>query len=315
MVKRLLSFGLVIAALVAAHLAIVRPWFLRWGATDQEIAAVWAGDEFSADADMVSTRAVTIDAPPERIWPWIAQLGQDRAGWYSYRLLENLVGCRMPRVHRVEAALQDRAVGDAIWMYPADRLDGVGHAVVARLDRNRALVLATMPMGERAVANGSTLAFLLDRVDATHTRLVMRSRGPSPTSIPWLAFDRGIFQPAHFVMERRMMLTLKALAEGSNPDEMPDLVQAALWIAIGLSCAIAVVAAWVAVAWRRALCTVAAGAAALAVATLLQPPVLITAALAAAVGSLNRLWWGAARRSPGRVAVGPTVRRRLRATG
>jgi hypothetical protein len=286
MAKRVAFLALFMSTVVAVHLTFVRPWFLRWGATDRELTSVWPGDELSADADSVSTRAVTIDAPAAAVWPWIAQIGQDRAGWYSYRLLENLVGCRMPRVHRATPAFQDRAVGDSVWMYPADRLGGLGHAVVARVSSGRALVLSTMPMGERTIANGSTIAFLLDPLDASHTRLIMRSRGPSPSSFGWLVFDRGLFQPAHFAMERRMMLTIKALAEGSDPEELPDLVQAALWIAMGLSCAFAAAAVCFAGAWRRPLIALAAGAAALAIATLTQPPVLITALLAAGVAAL-----------------------------
>src|SRR3954466_10960868 len=92
MTRRLVSLVLLIAAIAVVHTTLVAPWFMRWGATDRELAAVWPGDELSVSAGTVSMRAVTVHAPPEAIWPWIAQLGQDRAGWYSYRLLENIVG-------------------------------------------------------------------------------------------------------------------------------------------------------------------------------------------------------------------------------
>jgi hypothetical protein len=286
MTKRLFLIAIVTAAIVTVHLTIARPWFMRWGATDREIGAVWPGDELSSRADTVTTRAVTVDAAPEYIWPWIVQLGQDRAGWYSYRLLENLAGCRMPRVHRVVAAFQHREVGDKVWMYPEGRLNGLGHAVVARVEPGRALVLATMPLGADTVTTDATLAFLLDPIDESRTRLIMRSRGPRPSTLGWRLFEGGVFQPMHFAMERRMMLTIKALAEGGNPDETADLAQAALWIAIGLSCALALAAVCFTVAWRRAVVALAAGAAALAVATLVQPPVLVTALLAAGVAAI-----------------------------
>jgi hypothetical protein len=286
MTKRLVPILLVVAAIVVVHITIVRPWFVRWGATDHELSTVWAGDELSPNADTVTTRAVTVDASAEYVWPWILQLGQDRAGWYSYRLLENLVGSRMPRVHRVVAAFQHRDVGDKVWMYPADRLGGVGHAVVARVAPGRALVLATMPIGAGAITTEATLAFLLEPIDDSHTRLIMRGRGPTSSSVGWRLLDRGVFQPIHFIMERRMMATIKALAEGHDPDETGDIVQALLWIVIGLSCGLALVATALAVNWQRAPLALAAGATALAVATLSQPPVLVTALLAAGVAGM-----------------------------
>jgi len=286
MARRLLSLVLLIAAIAVVHTTFVAPWFMRWGATDREAAAAWPGDELSVRAKSVSMRAVTVHAPPEAIWPWIAQLGQDRAGWYSYRLLENLVGCEMPRVHRIVPALQDRRVGDKVWMYPADRLNGVGHSVVARVEPPRALVLATMSMGNTGVTSDASQAFLLDPVDASNTRLIMRGRGPIPASWGWRLFDAAVFQPAHFVMERRMMLTIKALAEGDDPDESADILQAALWLIIGLSCAISLAAAIFSAGWRRAMLAFSAGAAVLAIAMLTQPPVLVTALLAAGVAAI-----------------------------
>ncbi len=74
----------------------VRPWYLHWGATDEETRRALPGDEIIGHANRQETRAITIDAPVERVWPWLAQLGQDRGGFYSYDLLENLVGCAMP---------------------------------------------------------------------------------------------------------------------------------------------------------------------------------------------------------------------------
>src|SRR3954471_10636599 len=262
MTRRLLSLVLLIAAIAVVHTTLVAPWFMRWGATDRELAAVWPGDELSVSAGTVSMRAVTVHAPPEAIWPWIAQLGQDRAGWYSYRLLENIVGCEMPRIHRIVLSLQDRRVGDNVWMYPADRLNGVGHSVVARVEPRRALVLATMSMGNTSVTSDASQSFLLDPVDAFDTRLILRGRGPIPAAWGWRLFDAAVFQPAHFVMERRMMLTIKALAEGEDPDETADIVQAGLWLIIGLTCVMSLGTAMFSAAWRRAVLACAAGAAA-----------------------------------------------------
>jgi len=286
MTGRLTSLSLLLAAIVIVHAAVVQPWLMRWGATDREVAAEWPGDDLSAGAGTVTTRAVTIHAPAEKVWPWIVQLGQDRAGWYSYRLLENIVGCRMPRVHRVVPELQHRDVGDKVWMYPANRLNGIGHSVVARVEPRRALVLATMSMGNSSVTSDASQSFLLDPIDVSSTRLIMRGRGPIPESLAWRLFDSALFQPIHFAMERRMMLTIKALSEGEDPDEMPDIMQAVLWIVLGLTCAVALAGSVLFAAWRRPLLAFAAGLAALAVAMLTQPPVLVTALLAIAVAAI-----------------------------
>jgi hypothetical protein len=286
MTRRLLAIVVLLGAFATAHLAFVQPWFMQWGATVREMEAMWPGDELSAHAESVATRAVTVDAPADKVWPWIVQLGQERAGWYSYRLLENLVGCRMPRVHHIVAGFQERRVGDKIWMYPADRLGGAGHGVVARLDPERALVMATVPIGSTQQAPDATLSFLLDPIDGATTRFIMRSRGPAPASRGQWLFDRLVFRPAHYVMERRMMLTIKALAEGHDPSEVPDLLQAGLWLVMGLLSAGALVAALFVSHWRRPLAVVLTGATALAIAMLVQPPLVITGVLVGAVFGL-----------------------------
>ena len=83
----------VIGTAVAAYILLVRRWQLRWGATEEERDAALPGDDLIANPDLLATRAITMSAPADQIWPWIAQLGQGRGGFYSYDALENLVGC------------------------------------------------------------------------------------------------------------------------------------------------------------------------------------------------------------------------------
>jgi hypothetical protein len=86
----------VAAALIgtaAALIYVLRRWQLRWGATGEEASATLAGDDIIPDADLVVTRAISVNAPADQVWPWIAQIGQGRGGFYSYDKLENLVGC------------------------------------------------------------------------------------------------------------------------------------------------------------------------------------------------------------------------------
>src|SRR6266545_4849315 len=92
--------------------------YLRWGATDQEVRDPLAGDDLIRNADMVATRAITIHAAADRVWPWIAQLGQGRGGFYSYDWLENLVGCDIHSADRIVREWQDVAVGDEVKLHP-----------------------------------------------------------------------------------------------------------------------------------------------------------------------------------------------------
>src|SRR6266511_2542706 len=98
----------------AAYLLVVRPWQLRWGATDEERDATLDGDDLIANPDLMAIRAITVHAAAAQVWPWIAQLGQGRGGFYSYDALENLVGCDLHSADRIVPQWQDLRVGDQV---------------------------------------------------------------------------------------------------------------------------------------------------------------------------------------------------------
>src|SRR5690349_13258123 len=122
MATRTLFLLLAVAILIKTHFLVARPWFSTWGATAQEAQATLPGDELVPNARGQTTRAIAIDAPAERVYAWLAQTGQDRGGFYSYDVLEDLVGCEMPRVERLNPALQHWKLGDKLWMYPEHKL-------------------------------------------------------------------------------------------------------------------------------------------------------------------------------------------------
>lgn len=97
-----------------------RHWHVRWGATDDEVRASIPGDEIVPRASLNATRAITISTPPERVWPWIVQMGYHRAGFYTYDLIDN-DGC--PSADRVLEEYQHTAVGD--WAFPMNGLFGI----------------------------------------------------------------------------------------------------------------------------------------------------------------------------------------------
>src|SRR6266702_5018106 len=97
------------AVAIGVYLRFIRPWQLRWGATDEEVARAMPGDDVVKQPTFNATRAVTIQARPEEIWPWLVQIGVTRAGWYSYDWLDNL---GKPSAQRLLPQFQQVAVGD-----------------------------------------------------------------------------------------------------------------------------------------------------------------------------------------------------------
>jgi hypothetical protein len=195
----------------------LRRWALIWGATPTELRREWPGDELSPQAVEISTRAITIDAPIQHVWPWLVQIGQDRAGFYSYTWLENLFRCAMPRVDHIVPEWQDRTVGDTVWLAHRDRYRGEARQKVVQIVRGHVMTLAAPSDWARILrresSHSGTWAFILVPIDGGRTRLVVRSRGPEAPTFFGRLFWVAVFEPAHFIMERKMMLRLKTLAE------------------------------------------------------------------------------------------------------
>ena len=197
-------FALIAATNVAviAYMGVLRPRHLRWGATDEEVARPMPGDERVLHPHYATTRAVTVQAPPEAIWPWLVQIGYRRGGLYSYDWLDRLFGfLDRPSADRILPEFQDLAVGDVIPL-------GNGPSwPVQALERPRFLQI-----GQQEGDVSFTWAFALHPIDERSTRLVSRVRAqmpPSPASVPILiALD-----PAAFIMERKMLLGIKERAE------------------------------------------------------------------------------------------------------
>jgi len=189
----------------------LRPWHLRWGATGAEVARQWPGDELVVRPFARAVRALTVNAPPERVWPWIMQVGRDRGGFYSYTWLENLIGADIHNIYHLLSGLRDRQPGDTVWMAPSEKFGGMGRMVVGKVIPQRAMVLVPPMDAERVMNDGvadGAWSFVLDPRPDRRTRFVMRSLASKPRMT-----DLLFWEPAHFVMERKMMLTIKRLAE------------------------------------------------------------------------------------------------------
>jgi hypothetical protein len=175
----------------------LRSWVLSWGSTAAEAASRLPGDELLEDADGVATRAIDIDAPPDAVWPWIAQMGPaPRGGAYTYDWIENLMGLDMHSTDQVLPEFQDPAVGDTI---------GYGRNVM-RLER----VEPGRVLAWRSTDGNWVWTFVLDGGDGS-TRLISRNRFRLPTVAARIAMLP--MEPASLVMERKMLRGIKERAE------------------------------------------------------------------------------------------------------
>jgi hypothetical protein len=194
------------ALLLAAVVTRLRAWHLRWGATQAEASMALPGDELVPHADLTATRAVTVRAAADAVWPWIAQLGQGRGGFYSYDFLENLVGCDIHSADRIVPEWQAIDVGAQVRLHPEAGL------IVALVEQGQALVLrGGVPMGRTPPPYDFTWAFVLRGEPAGATRLVVRER--YAYSRRWA---RLLVEPVEFisfVMSRRMLRGIKERAE------------------------------------------------------------------------------------------------------
>lgn len=203
-----------LAAATAVYALWLRPRLGRWGATDAELMRSLPGDEIVPDAKYVSTRAVTIDAGPADVWPWLVQMGQGRGGLYSYDWLENLLGLEIHSADAIVPALQTLHVGDKIrLMPPSDEIDLA--LEVAMLEPHHALVLRTPGDPATNMQAGfpyASWAFVLEAQGGV-TRLIARWRADyRPDFVSTLTNHIGL-EPVHFVMERKMLLGIKERAE------------------------------------------------------------------------------------------------------
>lgn len=210
-----------VATIVAAP--VLRRAYNRYGATDAEMGQALPGDALVAEPKLGYTRAVTIGAPPETVWPWLVQMGQGRGGFYSYDALENLVGCGIHSVDRVLPDHQDLAVGDLVrsgrdnqpcWQVmdvePGRHLVLLG----AGTPEDPAVPAVVDEVPDRDYVASTWQWVLRPEAEGRHTRLIVRQRTTFSPHQSWLWH---LVEPVNFVMERRMLRGIRRRAEHHRP--------------------------------------------------------------------------------------------------
>jgi hypothetical protein len=198
----------VIVALIVGACGILRRRQLDWGATTDEARSTLPGDDLVGNADLVATRCIGVRATPDQVWPWIAQVGQGRGGFYTYDTLENLVGCDIHSADRIVPEWQHPHVGDEVKLHPEVSL------AVALVEPGRAMVLrGAVPVGgtRGEAPYDFSWAFVLSDRAGGSTRLLVRERYRYTR---WWA--PALVEPVavvSFVMSRRMLGGIKERAE------------------------------------------------------------------------------------------------------
>lgn len=201
----------VATATLAGHRACDR-WSRDWGATLAEREMPLPGDDFLPNSTAPATMAITIDAPPDAIWPWLVQMGIDRAGLYTHTWVENkLLHLGVTNADRIVPAWQDLQIGTRfLFMRGSERRPPFGPVVVA-FEPNRSIVLANGETADPATSLG-TWQFALVPPDEGRTRLLLRSRG-SRTRPAWLKAVDAILAPGYQYMDIGMLRGIRDRAE------------------------------------------------------------------------------------------------------
>ena len=213
-----------VVVLGVAYAFVVRPWHLRRGSTKDEVQRSLPGDELVPNPKFQWNQAVTIHAPAAEVWPWLVQIGNQRAGWYSWDGLHRLMGVAgsvdddRGSANRIIPELQDLKVGDSINIAAP-----MGYQVTA-VEPNQVLLLhagVNTATGQPFDPAGSppdryvnsSWVWFLDRVDDETTRLIARFRQDFDPSVFNVVVYHLTSEMGFFIMERKTLLGIKQRAE------------------------------------------------------------------------------------------------------
>jgi hypothetical protein len=205
-----------------AYLQVIRPWMLSWGVQQEDLLLSYQGEGVIPNPKIDSMHAITIDAPPSRVWPWLVQLGQGKGGFYSYDFLENMSGLDIHTANQIVPEWQELKVGDRVMLGK-----GIGIPVVV-FEPEQAVVLHGDTRTDTPATEGqegvipslrpggylaTTWGLYLNETEDSRTRLVSRLLIDWNPSTLNTIFYRVFLEPISFLMERKMLLGIKERAE------------------------------------------------------------------------------------------------------
>jgi hypothetical protein len=205
------------ALAAAAYMLLIRPRMLTWGATQYEVDHLLPGDELIPMPKICATHAVTIQTPQSAVWPWLAQLGQGRGGFYTYDWIENMMGLDIHTADRILPEHQDIKAGDTIALAPEGfsvpiAIVDPGHTLVLHGDTRNPEAGEAPPMRPGDYLAMTWGFYLLERGDSA-TRLIERFKMDWNPSLANSVLYQLFLEPGAFLMERRMLLGIKERAE------------------------------------------------------------------------------------------------------
>lgn len=206
--------GFVLLVLTVVTWPVSRSFLTDLGSRPDEREREWPGDRLLTKVDLCATRAITIRAPVDAVWPWLVQFGLGRGGFHSYELLERLGGIDVRNVERVRPELQSVEVGQEITLHPS-----APALPVALIEPNECLCLRTwkdeQDLAERDPATLGVFSQYLVRESDDSCRFVVRTckqeRRPRTRGARFIA--TFLEDPLDLVMEQRMLRTVRRLAE------------------------------------------------------------------------------------------------------
>ena len=204
--------GVSVALAVLVSWPVSRRWLQNWGSFPKEVRRAWPGDAFVLPDHTTYTRAVTIHTSVSNVWPWLVQFGLGRAGFYSYELLERLVGIPVKNVESIIPDCQDLAVGDKVLLHP--KAPGIP---VAALKRDSHICFGVVSDPERLVQKpdpARSWSLYIEPRSERASRLLLRSCVEPLRDRSFAKHLAALIEaPIDFVMEQRMLRTIKRLSE------------------------------------------------------------------------------------------------------
>ena len=193
--------------LAISYILFLRSFLMHWGSTNKEISKYYVGDSILLRPDFENTLAVTIDKPPSAIWPWVAQMGLNKAGFYSFTWLENIFGCALHNADRIHPEWQNPQPGDDEPVCASAEKNNMPGWTIAIVIPNKALVYKS------STDSSWMMGFYIDSFSQNKSRLITRMRYIIPKQFWSYITDKAWMEWAHCIMQKGSITGIKKRAK------------------------------------------------------------------------------------------------------